>query len=95
MERFLFVSVGLFCRKSITNTLNALSLAEGAIIAEELSIGSAGSLADRQRQRKIQPWDNIDELSGEFLLDLSFLWFHMMIQFLNIMYVLEFMQECS
>lgn len=47
-------------RKSITNTLKTLS---GDTVTEESSIGSAGSLAVRQRQIGIQPFD--DDLSGK------------------------------
>lgn len=47
-------------RKSITNTLQAMSMADAAI--EDSSIGSAGSLAVRQRQFGINNF--ADDLSG-------------------------------
>ena len=49
-------------RKSITNTLQAMSIAEAAV-TEASSIGSAGSLAARQRHNGLQPYD--DELTGK------------------------------
>lgn len=48
-------------RKSITNTLQAMSIADAAI--EDSSIGSAGSLAVRQRQFGINTYT--DDLTGK------------------------------
>lgn len=57
---FVRPGIGSFAfRKSITNTFQALSVSEG--MTEESSIGSAGSLAARQRQFISQPFD--DDLS--------------------------------
>ncbi|KAF5306861.1 hypothetical protein FQA39_LY00091 [Lamprigera yunnana] len=57
---FVRPGIGSFAfRKSITNTLQALSVTEN--MTEESSIGSAGSLAARQRQFISQPFD--DDLS--------------------------------